>query len=62
MWGTHQLEQRWHGGREILHGNGLYTMTDHVNRRNLIKGQVMGNAIEGWIYQPKGPLDLPYFL
>jgi hypothetical protein len=36
-------------------------MTDHMDRRNLVKGYIMGNIIEGWIYQPKGVPNPPDF-
>jgi hypothetical protein len=55
------LKQHWHGGQEIIRGSGLYIMNNNVDRRNLVKRQVMGNTIEGWIYQPKGPPHPPYF-
>jgi hypothetical protein len=36
---TTQLEQHWHGSQETQCGIGLYTMTGHMDLKNLVKRQ-----------------------
>ena len=36
-------------------------MTDYMDKKNLVKGQVLDNIIEFWIHQSNGLPDPSYF-
>jgi hypothetical protein len=44
---TIQLEQHWLGTQETQCGRGLWTMTNHMDQKDFVKGQEMDSSIKG---------------